>query len=143
MCVSLQQTEGCLTDELSVLSVQDGSVVTPATRVFYLCQQYSLVFVVDMSPSMTAVVRVCSHACVFCIRLTPAYYNIYQAPCNLGSCSLQSNVTFKVKVTEAANSLCSCLTLLARPVRSVLRATISGRLIINLVSFASAVPGAG
>ena len=81
MCVSLQQTEGCLTDELSVLSVQDGSVVTPATRVFYLCQQYSLVFVVDMSPSMTAVVRVYSHACVFCIRLTPAYYNIYQAPC--------------------------------------------------------------
>lgn len=43
--------------DLSVLSVLGGSQVAASTDVFYLCQQYSLVFVLDMSPTMMAVVR--------------------------------------------------------------------------------------
>jgi hypothetical protein len=41
---------------MSVLSVVGGEGVSPKTDVFYICQQYSLVFVVDMTPTMIQVV---------------------------------------------------------------------------------------
>jgi hypothetical protein len=36
--------------------VNDGGLVNPDTQVFYVCQQYSVVFVLDLSPNMRAVV---------------------------------------------------------------------------------------
>lgn len=42
--------------DLSVLSVLGGNQLAPGTDVFYICQEYSLVFVLDMSPTMMAVV---------------------------------------------------------------------------------------
>ena len=44
-------------DDIHVLGIRGGSShVTALTQVFYICQQYSLVFVLDMSSSMIAVV---------------------------------------------------------------------------------------
>ena len=43
-------------DDMSVLSVVGGEGVSPATDVFYICQQYSLVFVLDITPTMIQVV---------------------------------------------------------------------------------------
>ena len=44
-------------DDLSVLSSVGGDQVTPTTELIYICHRYSLVFVLDMGPSMMAVVR--------------------------------------------------------------------------------------
>ena len=43
-------------DNLSVLSSVGGDQVTPATELIYICHRYSLVFMLDMGPSMMAVV---------------------------------------------------------------------------------------
>lgn len=43
--------------DIHVLGVGGGSgLVSPSTQVFYICQQYSLVFVLDMSLNMRSVV---------------------------------------------------------------------------------------
>ena len=39
-----------------MLSVVGGTQVVPSTEVFFISQQYSLVFVLDMSPTMISVV---------------------------------------------------------------------------------------
>ena len=44
-------------DDFGLLSVVGNDLVSPSTLTFYICQQYSLVFVVDMSTNMRAVVR--------------------------------------------------------------------------------------
>lgn len=41
--------------------------VNPHTQVFYVCQQYSLVFVLDMSSNMRAVVSVLPPAVALCM----------------------------------------------------------------------------
>jgi len=38
--------------DISMLSAVGGNQLVPGTEVFYICQQYSLVFVLDMSPTM-------------------------------------------------------------------------------------------
>lgn len=44
-------------EDISVLGMcGTGGVVNPSTQVFYVCQQYSLVFVLDMSNNMRSVV---------------------------------------------------------------------------------------
>ena len=52
----MQSWEECSSDDLSVLSVVGGGGVSTRTDVFYICQQYSLVFVLDMTPTMVQVV---------------------------------------------------------------------------------------
>ena len=44
--------------DIQVLAVcgDSGNVVSPDMHVFYVCQHYSLVFVLDLSPNMRAVV---------------------------------------------------------------------------------------
>ena len=44
------------TDDFGLLSVVGTDLVSPSTLAFYICQQYSLVFVVDMSTNMMDVV---------------------------------------------------------------------------------------
>lgn len=56
----LQQTSDSSVD-LNVLSALGGNQLAPGTDVFYICQQYSLVFVLDMSPTMMSVVSLNSH----------------------------------------------------------------------------------
>ena len=51
-----QSWDGASSDDLSVLSVVGGGGVSPKTDVFYISQQYSLVFVLDMTPTMIQVV---------------------------------------------------------------------------------------
>ena len=43
--------------EMNVLSALGGTQITPATEAFFVSQQYSLVFVLDMSAAMHCVVR--------------------------------------------------------------------------------------
>ena len=52
------------TDDFDLLSVVGAELVSPSTLAFYICQRYSLVFVVDMSANMMAVVRTHMHTCV-------------------------------------------------------------------------------
>lgn len=54
-------------DDLGIISVEGGSKVTPATLVYYLCPQYSLVFVIDMSHNVIRVVSL-TMATVGCCR---------------------------------------------------------------------------
>lgn len=42
--------------DISMLSAVGGNQLVPSTEVFYICQQYSLVFVLDMSPTMMTAV---------------------------------------------------------------------------------------
>ena len=89
--------------DIQVLGVcGGGNVVGPSTQIFYICQQYSLVFVVDMSPNMRAVVCTLSTVMYVCI----AHITI----------CLQSNSSYCVKLDQAVSCLCSCLTLLTQPV---------------------------
>lgn len=50
-------------DDLRVLSSMEDSV-SPSTDVFYICQHYSLVFVLDMTPTMIQVVGLLAHSVV-------------------------------------------------------------------------------
>lgn len=51
--------------DISMLSAVGGNQLVPGTEVFYICQQYSLVFVLDMSPTMmTAVSHLPAAACL-------------------------------------------------------------------------------
>lgn len=43
--------------EVNVLSALGGTLITPGTEAFFVSQQYSLVFVLDMSAAMHCVVR--------------------------------------------------------------------------------------
>ena len=51
-------------EDLNVLSALDGDQVASTTKAFYICHHYSLVFVLDMSPTMMAVV-----SCTLCLSL--------------------------------------------------------------------------
>lgn len=55
--------EGTGAEDIQVLGMcGNNGMVSPDTQVFYICRQYSLVFVLDMSPNMQAVVSLaCKH----------------------------------------------------------------------------------
>ena len=51
-----QPWDSSSSEDMSVLSVVGEEGVSPNTEVFYISQQYSLVFVLDMTPTMVQVV---------------------------------------------------------------------------------------
>lgn len=53
----------------------DNNIVTPDTLVLFLVSNYSFVFVVDMSPSMAAVVCLVADHC--CTRIFMYFVNLY------------------------------------------------------------------
>lgn len=69
LCIFFCFQSDTYTDDFGLLSVVGTDLVSPSTLTFYICQQYSLVFVVDMSTNMMAVVSVVSR--------TPTAYSSY------------------------------------------------------------------
>ena len=56
-------------EDLSVLSVVGGEGVSSKTDVFFISQHYSLVFVLDMTPTMIQVVNTHTHVYMYVISI--------------------------------------------------------------------------